>query len=181
MSAYGEFNKASDGLALRFERLLPGPIERVWAYLTVPEKRALWFAGGPMELKPGGAAELVFHHAEITGPDDLPPEKYKEFNKEIRSPSRVIDAKAPSLLVIEFGGGEVRFELAALQTPQGDKVRLTLTHTRIEKRDDAVQFAGGWHTHLLLLEAKLSGASPPPSWRPLLAIEADYAARLAKV
>jgi len=28
---------------------LPGPIERVWEYLTDPDKRARWFAGGPME------------------------------------------------------------------------------------------------------------------------------------
>lgn len=177
MSAYGTFRRADQGLVLTFEHLLPGPIERVWAYLTVPEKRALWFAGGAMELKPGGAAELIFHHAEITAPDDQPPEKYKEFNKEIRSPSRVIDAKAPSLLVIEFGGGEVRFALEA----EGDKVRLTLTHTKIDKGEDAVQFAGGWHTHLGMLDALLSGATRPKFWGPLLQIEADYAAKLAKV
>jgi uncharacterized protein YndB with AHSA1/START domain len=35
---------------IRFERLLPGPIERVWAYLTDPEKRAKWLASGPMDL-----------------------------------------------------------------------------------------------------------------------------------
>ena len=32
---------------VRLERLLPGPIERVWAYLTEPDKRATWFAGSP--------------------------------------------------------------------------------------------------------------------------------------
>ena len=35
---------------LRIERTLPGPIERVWTYLTDPAKRATWFARGPMEL-----------------------------------------------------------------------------------------------------------------------------------
>ena len=30
--------------SIRFERLLPGPIERVWAYLVEPDKRALWLA-----------------------------------------------------------------------------------------------------------------------------------------
>lgn len=30
---------------LRIQRLLPGPIERVWAYLTESDKRAT--AGGP--------------------------------------------------------------------------------------------------------------------------------------
>jgi len=27
---------------MRLERLLPGPVERVWAYLTESEKRAAW-------------------------------------------------------------------------------------------------------------------------------------------
>ncbi|MEQ8750919.1 MAG: hypothetical protein RIC52_14200 [Amphiplicatus sp.] len=39
-----------DKMSIRFERLLPGPIERVWAYLTEPEKRAEWFAGGVTEM-----------------------------------------------------------------------------------------------------------------------------------
>lgn len=178
MSAYGQIlPNAGQGPSLKFERLLPGPIELVWSFLVEPEKRALWFAGGPMELKPGGHAELIFHHAEITSPDDPPPEKYKDFNKEIRSPSRVIDVKPPSLLVIAFGGGEVRFELK----PVGDKVALTLTHTKIEKPDDVVQFAGGWHTHLDLLEAKLTGTEPPPFWAPLVEREAAYAAKLEKM
>jgi uncharacterized protein YndB with AHSA1/START domain len=29
---------------LRIERLLPGPIERVWQYLTDSDKRATWLA-----------------------------------------------------------------------------------------------------------------------------------------
>ena len=39
---------------IRFERLLPGPIERVWAYLTESDKRAKWLAAGDMDLRPGG-------------------------------------------------------------------------------------------------------------------------------
>ena len=36
---------------IRIMRTLPGPIERIWTYLTDPAKRAKWFAGGPMELR----------------------------------------------------------------------------------------------------------------------------------
>ena len=35
---------------VRLERLLPGPIERVWAYLTESDKRATWFAAGTFDL-----------------------------------------------------------------------------------------------------------------------------------
>ena len=55
---------------VRLERLLPGPIERVWAYLTEPEKRAKWFAGGPMEVRVGGRVEFKFRHAGPLGGED---------------------------------------------------------------------------------------------------------------
>ena len=43
MSHYGErIGKTT----VRFERLLPGPIERVWEYLTDSDRRATWLAAG---------------------------------------------------------------------------------------------------------------------------------------
>lgn len=43
MSEYGELLGES---TVRFERLLPGPIERVWRFLTESDKRAQWLCGG---------------------------------------------------------------------------------------------------------------------------------------
>ena len=57
---------------IRILRTLPGPIERLWQYLTDPEKRSRWFAGGPMELKVGGKVELLFQHKKIA-PAEVPP------------------------------------------------------------------------------------------------------------
>jgi uncharacterized protein YndB with AHSA1/START domain len=51
---------------LRFERLLPGPIERVWEFFTDPEKRARWFCGGRMEPRVGGRFDLEFDHRRIS-------------------------------------------------------------------------------------------------------------------
>src|SRR3546814_11800943 len=59
------------GGMLRFERVLDAPLETVWAWLTEPEKRKLWFADGPMELREGGAVELVFDHDHLSV-DDVP-------------------------------------------------------------------------------------------------------------
>ncbi|MEU7678310.1 hypothetical protein AB0C42_26245, partial [Micromonospora taraxaci] len=42
---------------LRIQRLLPGPIERVWAYLTESDKRATWLASGAMKLENGAPLE----------------------------------------------------------------------------------------------------------------------------
>ena len=62
MSDYGVVTEAG---AVRFERLLPAPVERVWDYLTDSELRRKWFAGGEMELRPGGAMALLFHNSEL--------------------------------------------------------------------------------------------------------------------
>ena len=55
---------------IRFERLLPGPIERVWAYLTESKKRATWLAAGEFDLRVGGKAELIFDNDSLS--DDSP-------------------------------------------------------------------------------------------------------------
>jgi uncharacterized protein YndB with AHSA1/START domain len=55
MSEYGIVTEAG---AVRFERLLPGPIEHVWAYLTQSDKRGTWLAAGPMDARVGGRVDL---------------------------------------------------------------------------------------------------------------------------
>ena len=45
---------------LRFERLLPGPAERVWGYLTSTSLLATWLAEGEIELRLGGYVEFRF-------------------------------------------------------------------------------------------------------------------------
>ncbi|MBO7942095.1 SRPBCC domain-containing protein, partial [Streptomyces sp. S9] len=62
--------------SVRIERVLPGPIERVWAYLTESDKRRRWLAAGDMDLRVGGAVELNFDNARLTHNDDPPPAKY---------------------------------------------------------------------------------------------------------
>ena len=51
MNEYGEL---LDESAVKFERLLPGPIERVWSYLTEGDKRARWLCGGDVEAAVDG-------------------------------------------------------------------------------------------------------------------------------
>ena len=54
--AYGEMVEPA---TLKIERTLPGPIERVWAYLTESDKRRKWLASGNMDLREDGDFELV--------------------------------------------------------------------------------------------------------------------------
>ena len=46
-----DFGVVLESGTVRFERLLPGPVERVWSYLTDSEKRGQWLASGPFELR----------------------------------------------------------------------------------------------------------------------------------
>ena len=39
---------------VKLERLLPGPIERVWAYITESDKRAKWLCAGEFDQQFSG-------------------------------------------------------------------------------------------------------------------------------
>lgn len=172
-----DYGVVTEPTSIRFERLLPGPIERVWSYLTDSEKRGQWFSSGPIEPKVGGNVEHVFNNSKLTKHDDPPPAKYAEHGGEVRMEGRVLAYEPPHLLAYTFGSGsEVRFEL----TPQGDKVLLVLTHTHLASYDMLIGVAGGWHTHLGILADRLSGHEPPAFWKTHARMEAEYQARIPR-
>lgn len=157
---------------VRIVRLLPGPIERVWTYLTDPEKRARWFAGGPMEPKVGGKMELFFHHKNIV-PDEVPPEAHKQVQDPgFKMPGTVLRWEPPHVLSYTFDeDSDVTFEL----TVQGGEVQLVLTHrARGEDRPFLSGYASGWHVHLLHLIALLENAPRPPFWPLHAQLKAEY-------
>jgi len=47
---------------VRFERLLPGPIERVWEHLTETKLLPGWFGEGVIEHRSGGEVRLMGGH-----------------------------------------------------------------------------------------------------------------------
>lgn len=149
---------------LRIVRTLPGPIERVWDYITDPEKRARWFAGGELEQKAGGKFVFAMVHKNIA-PDETPPAKYAQVQDPgVTFEGRVRRCEPPRLLVFTFGSedSEVTFEL----TPQGKQVLFVLTHrTRgDEENAELTNYASGWHTHLAHFVALLEGKPRPPFW-----------------
>lgn len=156
---------------LRIERLLPGPIERCWAYLTDSDLRRQWLAAGAMDLTPGAAFTFTWRNDELTDPPGARPEG---FGAEHSMASRVIAAEPPHRLEIAWGEGSVRFELA----PAGDRVLLMLTHTRIVERDLRLKIGAGWHAHLDVMAAKLGGADVPPFWDHWRALRDAYDRRM---
>ena len=176
MSHYGE---RIDKTTVRFERLLPGPIERVWEYLTDGDKRARWFCGGDTELKLGGKVEMHFHNASLsTQPDIDPPDKYGDLPEKMSFGGTVTQCEPPRLLAhtweFEDEHSEVRYELEEA----GDEVRLVLTHRKLASDDEIISVSGGWHTHLDILEDVLQGREPRPFWKTHTPLEAEYERRV---
>lgn len=165
--------------ALRIQRSLPGPIERVWAYLTESDKRGEWMARGDMELRVGGKVHLFFHHASLSGEPGSPPAKYQDMADGVGMDGRVTVCEPPRRLGYTWGESEgstseVLFELL----PQDGRVLLTVTHSRLRDRDEMVSVAGGWHAHLGILIDRLEGREPPNFWRAHDGLEAEYDRRL---
>ena len=178
MSDYGTVLESG---AVRFERMLPGPIERVWEYLVHSEQRATWLAAGEMDLRPGGELVLWFNNSELgTEPT---PEKYEQYKGVVANRGHVLRVEAPRLLTITWeepanGGSpsEVTFELS----PVGNEVKLVLTHRKLANHEAMVSVASGWHTHLGILAANLCGGEPWLFWSTYDRLANEYAQRIAE-
>lgn len=160
--------------AITFERLLPGPIERVWDYLTVPELRRTWLADGPMTLTEGGPVELAFDNQALNDRAEPVPGKHVEHAEHTRPTGLVTACEPPRLLAFTWDDpgvtSEVRFEL----NEQDGGVFLRLTHSRLNDLDMATSVASGWHTHLDFLTARLAGRLPPMFWTLHGSLEREY-------
>jgi len=178
MNAFGTIT-APD--TVRIERILPGPAERIWAYLTESEKRSRWLASGDMELAPGGDVEHVFRNSELTGNDDPPPAKYAALAGPVTMHGRIVECRPQRLLTYIWGSGadasQVTFELM----PQGDEVLLVVTHRRIPDRGQLLSISAGWHTHLDILADRLAGREPAGFWATHAKLEAEYGRRIPEV
>jgi len=168
IDAYGELIEPA---TLKIQRLLPGPIDRVWAYLTESDLRRQWLASGDMDLAVGAPFSLTWRNDELTDPPGKRPEG---FGEEHTMESRLTELEPPNKLAFTWGGGEVSFTLE----PSGGKVLLTIVHSRISDRANTVMIGAGWHGHLDVLAARLSGKEPEPFWDHWLVLREDYDRRI---
>ena len=147
-----------DPATLKIQRLLPGPIERVWAYLTQSELRGQWLAAGEMEMKVGAPFEFVGRNDELTNP---PGQRPPGFSEEHRMQSRITELDPPRKLAFTWrGSGEVSFKLE----PKGNKVLLTVIHRRLPDRATLLKVGAGWHMHLNVRVARATGEQPEAFW-----------------
>ncbi len=138
---------------VEFKRLLPGPIELAWDFLTKPELLKRWFTDVTIDPRVGGRIEVRFAASKSECGAKSVHGVVREFQ-----PPRVISFSWIQRLPQPDGsqktadGGEVRFQL----TERGDKVLLTLLHSRIPTHELA-GYGGGWHAFLDSLESQISG------------------------
>jgi uncharacterized protein YndB with AHSA1/START domain len=132
--------------ALRIERRLAHPVERVWQAVTEPDELAHWFPTTvEVDLREGGAMRFTFPQG---GLDPMTGE--------------VTELDPPRRIAFRWGDEELRFDLAA----DDGGCRLVLTHV-LSRRDAAARDAAGWHVCLDKLEQHLGGApAEAPGHRP---------------
>jgi uncharacterized protein YndB with AHSA1/START domain len=166
------FGKLIEPTTLLIQRLLPGPIERVWAFLTESDLRRRWLASGDMELKVGAPFTMVWRNDELTDPPEARPEG---FGAEESMESRIILCDPPRKLAFAWDEGDVSIVLEE----RGGKVLLTLTHCRIVERSSRLMIGAGWHAHLDILAARIAGEEPAaPFWDRWLKLRQEYDRRL---
>lgn len=167
-----EFGTMPNSSTLVMQRMLPGPVDRVWKYLVDGDLRRKWLAAGDMQLAPGAALELVWRNDNHSGADDPRPEGFSE---EQRMQSHVVSVDPMRLLTIAWGNGNVTFELK----PVGDKVLLVLTHSGLDNRGSRSVIAAGWHVHLDIMIAELSELEAPSFWSTWASLKTEYGKRLS--
>jgi len=169
LDAYGVLTEPA---TLKIQRLLPGPIERVWAYLTECELRRQWLAAGEMQLKVGAPFEFVWRNDELSNP---PGQRPHGFSEEHRMEGHMSELDPPHKLAITWGGtGGVSFELE----PRGNDVLLTVIHRRVTDRAILLKVSAGWHMHLDTLVARATGKEPLPFWDGWSRLQKEYERRM---
>jgi uncharacterized protein YndB with AHSA1/START domain len=177
-AATEDYGRSTEAGTVRLERKLPGPIERVWDYLTDSEKRGKWFASGPMEQRAGGKLEFHFHNSQLTPHAEPPPERYKK-HEGLTSSGKVTRCDPPNLLSFtweEMSGGEseVTFELSE----KNNEVLMVVTHRRLRNRGELIGVSAGWHVHVGLLSDILNRRELRSFWSTYERLQAEYDKRL---
>jgi uncharacterized protein YndB with AHSA1/START domain len=133
--------------AIQFERDLPAPPDKAWAFLTEPARIAEWYGEGVIEPREGGKVELMGGHIRgvVTG---WRPGEFFAHTWNVFAPGETRSNWPVTYL--EFG-------LKA----DGGGSKLTLTHRPIPAPVQP-QTAMGWHSYLDMLDKAIRGETAGP-------------------
>jgi uncharacterized protein YndB with AHSA1/START domain len=135
--------------AVRFDRRVRGPLDRVWRHLTEPEKLEAWYGSeSTIEPREGGIVRLMGGHVRGIVTQWQPQRRF----------AHSWNVFAPGESESQFPESYLLIELA----PEEDgHVLLALTHLPILERFEK-QNAMGWHTFLDIVEASVAGQGVAP-------------------
>lgn len=167
-----DYGVLTEPTTLTIQRFLPGPIERIWGYLTDSELRRKWLAAGDMKMEVGAPFTLTWRNNELMENPGTPPLGYSQ---EHSMESRITELDPPNRITFTwYTSGTVTFELS----PRGERVLLTVIHRGIPSRDVLLKVGPGWHSHLDVLVARVNGAKPQPFWDRFPLLQKEYQRRL---
>jgi uncharacterized protein YndB with AHSA1/START domain len=161
---------------VKLQRVLPGPVERVWSYITDSDKRAQWLAAGEFDLRVGGTVRLEFDNARLPNDPGLSADDERRGKGTFEGVITRLEPMRVLAHTWKWDGAdtEVSYEL----TPRGKDVLLVIVHRRLQGRALQASVMGGWDVHTGILEDILNGVAPRPFWATHDRVEKDYAAAL---
>ena len=139
----GTLVRDGETYAVRFERRLHHPVDRVWRAITDQDELRKWF--------PDGGVELEF---AIGGKVRFAAEGWEDDNELVPREGTVTQLDPPRLLEFTWGDDPLRFEL----TPEGDGCVLVFSQT-FDGKAAAPRLAAGWTICLGNLDALLDGTA----------------------
>lgn len=133
--------------AILFERTLPAPVDRAWAFLTEPARLPEWYGEATIEAREGGRVELMSGHIRgvVTG---WQPSQFFAHTWNAFMPGESMSSWPVTYL--EFA-----------LVPDGGSTKLTLTHRPIPGAMQP-QTMMGWHTFLDMLDTAARGERVGP-------------------
>lgn len=132
----GKVTKQADGYQVKFERVLPHPIEKVWEALTNTDRLKIWFTDIEMDFRPGGKITFRFR-------DEAKTATYGE----------ILKIEPPHVFVFTWEGELATWEL---YREAETKCRLVLTYSKLDEQYVA-KAPAGFHTLLDRLSEMLNG------------------------
>jgi uncharacterized protein YndB with AHSA1/START domain len=141
-----------EGTTIKYQHLLPGPIETVWEYLTNPSYISAWLADARMEHRDGGWVDLMFDVEAF-------PERKNGGAHIVGVISEYAPPHAISYSWNDADHAESRSKVRMELEKESDKVRIKITHEELTPEQIAACSAG-WNTHVMILESVLKGEPP---------------------
>ncbi len=169
----GDYATYPNPAVLEIFRDLPGPIERVWDYLTKSELRKRWLCAGDVSPEVGGEIVFNFDHSNLSA---HPTPASHQGGGDVNMVGVVRAYDPPHHIAFSWPSGEAEAptEVVIRLTEVGTKVRLHLRHEKLMTKDYKSGASAGWHTHLDIMSDVLSGTPGRDFWECFVPLEQEY-------